>query len=132
LGVGVEEVVDAFGAYGGLVVLPAGADGSGPQRPAVGVGGDGGFDGVLLLLAGHERSPAGPVWLGSADLDFGAVQADGDSFGCGVGQDVGEVVQALPGRGGEASVGQQWPDLADCVGHGRAVYAVERAEGLVG
>jgi hypothetical protein len=106
VGVGVEEVVDAFGAYGGLVVLAAGSDGSGPERPAVGVGGDGGFDGVLLLLAGHERSPSGSVGLGPADLDLGAVEAQGDAFGGGVGDDVGEGVQALSGGGGEASVGQ--------------------------
>jgi hypothetical protein len=43
--------------------------------------------------------------VGSADLDLGAVEADGDAFGGGVGEDVGEGVQALSGDGGEASVG---------------------------
>lgn len=41
VGVVVDEVVDAFGAYGGLVVLAAGADGSGPQRSAEGLVGQG-------------------------------------------------------------------------------------------
>ena len=105
-----------------------GADGAGPQRSAVGVGGDGGFDGVLFLLAGHERPPAGPVGSGPADLDLGAVQPDGDSFGGGVGEHVGQGVQALSGRCGEAPVGQQGRSGGSrwtrCSGH-----AVEPAEG---
>jgi hypothetical protein len=39
-------------------------DGPGPEWPAMGIGGDGGLDGVLLLLAGHERPSAGPVGFG--------------------------------------------------------------------
>ena len=95
VGMVVEEVVDVFGTHSGLVVLAAGTDGAGPQRSAVGVGGD------------------------------------GDSFGGGVGQDVGEGVQTLPGGGVEAPVGQQRPDLADRIGHGGAVHTVEQAESLV-
>jgi hypothetical protein len=34
----------------------------------------------------------GSVGFGSADLDLGAVQPDGDAFGGGVGQDVGQGV----------------------------------------
>jgi hypothetical protein len=66
VGVGVEEVVGAFGAYGGLVMLSAWADGAGPHWSAGRVGGDGGFDRVLFALAGYERPPAGPVGLGGA------------------------------------------------------------------
>ena len=73
-----------------------------------------------------------PVGLGSADLDLGAVQVDGEPFGCGVGQHVGQGVEALSGWGGEAAVGQQWPDLAYRGGHGGAVHAVEQGQGLVG
>jgi hypothetical protein len=58
----------------------------------VGVGGDGGIDRVLFLLAGYERPPAGSVGFESADLDFGAVQADGKPVGGGVGQHVGQGV----------------------------------------
>jgi hypothetical protein len=77
-------------------VHTSGPDGSAPQRAAGGVGSDGGFDRVLLALAGHERPPTGPVGLGSADLDLGAVQAQSDAFGGAVGDHVGQGAQASP------------------------------------
>ena len=47
---------------------------------------------ALLLLAGYERPPAGPVGLGPADLDLGAVEAYLDAFGGGVSEHVGQGV----------------------------------------
>ena len=84
-----------------------------------------------FLFAGHERPPAGSVGLGPADLDLGAVQAHGQPFGGGVGEQIGQGVQPDPGRGGEAPVGQQRTDLADRGGDGGAVHAVEHRDRLV-
>src|SRR5262249_49139921 len=131
LAVPVEQVVDAFGTHGGLVVHVSGSGGPGPDRAAAGVGGDGGLDGVLFLLAGDERSTAGSVRRGSADLDLGTVQPNYEALGGGVGQHVGQSVQAYSGGGGEPAAGQQREDLADRGGDGGAVHAVEHGQGLV-
>src|SRR5262249_40761281 len=74
VGVLIEQVIDAFGAYGGLVVHTPGSSRPDPHRSSFRVGGDGGLDRVLLLLAGHEGPPAGSVRFGAADLELGAVQ----------------------------------------------------------
>src|SRR2546430_12467769 len=103
----------------GLVVHAPGADRAARQWAAV-AGGDGRLDRVLFLLARHERAPAGAVGPGPADLDLGAVQAYGQSFGGGVGQYVSQGEQPYPGRGGEDSIGQQRADLADRGGDGGA------------
>jgi hypothetical protein len=89
-----------------------------------------GLDGVLLFLPGHERAAAGPVRPGPADLDLGAVDAQVHAFGGGVGEHVGQRAQPQPGRAGngEAPRGEQWPDLTDGTGDGRAVYAVKQRE----
>jgi len=84
-----------------------------------------------FFLPGHERPPAGSVRLGAADLNLGAVQAHHEAFSGGVGQHVGQGVQADAGGGGEAPVGQQRRDLMYRGGDGGAVHAVPQRQSLV-
>src|SRR5215470_4383543 len=57
LGMGLQQVFDAFGADRGHVVHAAGPERAQPQQPALTVTDRRGLDGVLLLLARHERPP---------------------------------------------------------------------------
>jgi hypothetical protein len=94
------------------------------QRPAALVADLGELDGVLLLLAGHERPPARPVRLRAADLDLAAVQPQPDPAGGGIGEHVRQGMQPRPGRGGISPPGQQRPDLPHGAGHRGPVHPV--------
>ena len=74
--------------------------------------------------------PSGPASPGPADLDPGAVGAQGDAFGGGVGEDIGQGMQPQARVAGhrEAAGRQQRPDLLDGPGDGRAVHAVEHRQ----
>jgi len=66
---------------------------------------------VFCFLARYEGAPAGLARAGPSDLHFGAVQADGDATGGGVGEQIGQGPQpdaGLPGDG-ESAGGQQGP-----------------------
>jgi hypothetical protein len=67
-----EQVTDALGVDGGLVVHPPWLRRASPQRPPCGVTAGGELDGVLLGLARHECPPPRAVGLGSANLGLGA------------------------------------------------------------
>jgi hypothetical protein len=64
--------------------------GAAPQDAAEAVAGDRGLDGVLFQLAGDERLAPGPTRPWPANSDLGAVDAQPDAFGGGVGEHVGE------------------------------------------
>jgi hypothetical protein len=84
-----------------------------------------------LQLSGHERPPAGPVSLRTADLDLGAVDAQVHALGGGAGEHVRQRPQPQPGLAGygEAPRGEQRPYLTDGPADGRAVHAVEQRQG---
>jgi hypothetical protein len=67
-------------------------------------------------------------------LGLGAIQAQLDAAGGGVGEHVGQGVQAQAGLAGdrEATGGKQRPDLVDGTGDGGAVHPVQHRQGLVG
>jgi hypothetical protein len=104
-----------------------------PQQAASFVADDGGLAGVLFLLAGHKRPPAGSVGFRSADLDLGAVDAQFDAFGGSVGEHVGQGPQAQAGCAwySEPAGGQQRADLTDRPGDRGPVDSVEQAQGGV-
>ncbi|WP_406528148.1 hypothetical protein [Streptomyces sp. I8-5] len=103
-------------------ILPGRAAPDHSRRPAVADGG-----GVLLLLAGDERLAAGAAGPRAADLGLGAVDAQLDTLGLGVGEDIGQGAQADAGpvRGSDAANSQQRADLVDGAGDGWAGDAVE-------
>lgn len=70
---------------------------------------------------------------GAADLGLGAVDAQRDPFGCGIGEDIGQRMQPKPRPvgDGETPRGQQRTDLADRPGDGGPLQAVELREGDV-
>lgn len=70
-----ELLGDALGAHGGLLVHPAWPDHPAEQRPPLAVAERGGLDGVLLLLAGHERPATGAADLPDRCGHGGAVHA---------------------------------------------------------
>jgi len=77
--------------------------------------------------------PPGSARPGPADLDLGAIDAQGNALGCGVGEDAGQGMQphVRTAGHGEAAGCQQRPDLMDGAGDGRAVHAVEHRDGGV-
>ena len=87
-----------------------------------------------LHLARDERPPSGPARLRPADLHLGAVGAQGDAFGGGVGEDIGQRMQPQARVAGhrEAAGRQQRPDFLDGPGDGGAVHAVEDASAACG
>jgi hypothetical protein len=111
-------------------VHPAGPERAQPQQPAVLVADRGGLDGVLLLLAGHERPPPGPARRGAAHLHLSAVDPQLHALGSGVGEHIGQRPQPQPGlaRHREPAPGQQRPDLSHRAGDGGAVHAVEHRQ----
>jgi hypothetical protein len=68
LGMAAQQVFDPLRAQRGDIVHPAGPERAQPQQPPVPVADRGGLDGVLLLLAGHERVPVGRHGCPAADL----------------------------------------------------------------
>jgi hypothetical protein len=102
-GVLAQQVLDALGFDGGLVVHAARAHRPGPKGPAVPVGDGGGLDGVLLLLAGDERPPPRPVGPWPADLGLGPVQAQLDPFGRCIGEHIRKLRRRRPGWPGTAN-----------------------------
>jgi hypothetical protein len=84
-----------------------------------------------FFLPGDERPPSRAARFGATDLDFGAVQADDQSFGAGVGEQVGQGVQALTRACGETAIGQQRAHLGYRFGHRGAFHAVQDRDGLV-
>lgn len=91
-----QRLLDSLGLDGGLVVHPVRSHRPRPQGAALTVGDGGGLDRVLLALAGHKRPPAGPDGPGPADLGLGAVDAQFDPVGGGVGEHVGQGAQPHP------------------------------------
>jgi hypothetical protein len=69
--------------------------------------------------------------LRAADPGLHAVDAQGDAFGGGVGEYVGQGAQpqAWPVRDGEAAPGEQGPDLADRLADGGAADTVQLGQG---
>ncbi|MEE4423406.1 hypothetical protein [Streptomyces bugieae] len=67
-------------------------------------------------------------------MDFGAIDAELDSFVLGVGEQVLQGADAQAGlvRNGEAPGCAEGPDLADGSGDGGAVDSVQLGHGLVG
>jgi hypothetical protein len=92
------------------------------------VGGDGGLDGVLFELAGDERLAAWASLSGAADADLGGVDAQGDAFGRGVGEHVGQGVQPCPAGAAEPRRGEQRADLCDGAGDSGPVDVVRDRE----
>jgi len=72
---------------------------------------DGGLDRVLFALAGDEGGPSGASGLRPTDLGFGTVDPQCDVFGLGVGEHVGQGVQAQAWslRDGEPAFGPRRP-----------------------
>jgi hypothetical protein len=108
-----QQVFDALGLGGGLVVHAARAYRPSPQGAALAVGDGGGLDGVLLLLAGDERPPPRAVGAWPAHRGLGPVNAQLDAVGGGVGEHVGQGVQPHAGGIGDgeaagASSGRTW------------------------
>jgi hypothetical protein len=119
-----QQVIDAVGLQRGLVVHPARAERHvGQGAPAL-IADLGELDGVLLLLPGHERPPAGPARLWAADLDLAAVGVQPDPAGGGIGEHVGQRVQPRASRGGIAPPGQQRADLPHGEGDRGPVHPV--------
>ena len=83
-------------------------------------------DGLLARL-----SALGASWPHPADLGLGAVDAQLDPVGGGVGEHIGQGAQSHPGQAGhrEAARGQQRPDLADRArdGGGSKPYSTAKA-----
>jgi hypothetical protein len=84
-----EQVGDALGLGGCLVVHATGTHGAAPQCAAVPVAAGGGLDGVLLALARNERPPSWSVRPRPANLGLGGVDPQLDPAGVGVGDRVG-------------------------------------------
>ena len=89
---------------------------------------------VFCLRLPDEGGPSGASGLRPADLGFGAVDAQCDVFGLGVGEHVGQGAQAQAWslRDGEPAFGQQRPDLADRPADRGGPGLIDHAEGLVG
>ena len=105
----------------------------GPQGAALAVGDGGGLDGCSASSCPTRTPAARAGWLVAGDLHFGAVDAQFDSLGGGVGEHVSQTIQPqarLVGDG-EATAGQQRPDLVHGAGDGGAVNAVQHSQGLV-
>jgi hypothetical protein len=116
----------SLGLDRGLAMHPTRPDGPGPQRAALPVADGGGLDGALLLLPGDERPPPRPFGLWPADLGLGAVQAQLDALGLGVGEHVRQGAQPHPWHvgDGKAAPGQQRPDLTDSAWSGPLTWGL--------
>ena len=89
---------------------------------------------LLRAVAGDERPPPWAVGPWPADLGLGAVDAQFDAVGGGVGEHVRQGAQphARCVGDGEATVGQQRPDLVHRAGDGGPDDPIQHGQRLVG
>jgi hypothetical protein len=129
-----RQVFDPLGLDRGLVVHAAWARRPGPSvRPWPSE-----MVVVLMvfccLLPETNARPPSTVRPGPPDLGLGPIQAKVDAFGGGVGEHIRQGVQPHTWHGGDgdATLGQQRPDLVDRAGNGGAVHPIQHRQGLGG